>query len=60
MGDEGQREEDEEEGGFGSKKTCFEILICGSGRGLVHTHTQMGKKKYAGKTFEARECSLNL
>lgn len=33
-GDGGQREEEE---GAWKQETCFEILICGSGRGLVHT-----------------------
>lgn len=44
-------------GGGGCKQeTCFEILIRGSGRGLVHRDE---KKKRRG-TFEARECTLNL
>lgn len=51
-GGEGWREEGRERGC--KQETCFEILICGSGRGLEHRD----EKKSRG-TFEARECSLH-
>lgn len=37
------------------QETCFEILICGSGRGLE----RRDEKKKSGGTFEARECFMH-
>lgn len=51
-----ERRRVEGEGGC-KQETCFEILIRGSGCGLVHRDE---KKKKGRGTFEARECSLHL
>lgn len=39
------------------QETCFEILICGSGRGLERRDEK--EKKRSGGSFEARECFMH-